>query len=248
MDNLERAAVVSGERGAISRSWDDEYRRGRYRDEPPIPFAGRIVELLRDRPDAARGKGLYVGCGNGRNYVPLVEAGLDLIGLDSSVEALRQLKADQPHVAPRVVHADFLDFRSERLFDYVVAIQVFQHGNGDTVRAMFAHAAELLRDGGLLFLRVNSASTEVYHAHHVIERNGEDGFTVRYDEGPKEGLAVHFLSRLELEGMLAPWFAALVPVTEETILRGPPERGSWAQWEGVWIRRRSTTRKDDNLT
>ncbi len=244
MDNLERAAVVSGERVAISRSWDDEYRRGRYRDEPPIPFAGRIVELLRDRPETARGKGLYVGCGNGRNYVPLVDAGLDLIGLDSSIEGLRQLAADHPHVASGLVRSDFLSFHSERLFDYVVAIQVFQHGNGDTVRAMFAHAAELLRDGGLLFVRVNSASTEVRHAHRVIERNGDGGFTVRYDEGPKAGLLVHFLSRPELERMVEPWFEALTHPTEDTIPREPPGHGSWAQWEGVYARRRHTDRKE----
>ena len=229
--------MLSGDRRAVSHTWDDEYRRGRYRDEPPIPFTGRIVDLLRDRPETAHGKGLYVGCGNGRNYVPLVEAGLDLTGLDSSAEALRQLKANHPRIAPRLVRCDFLDFHPGHLFDYVVAIQVFQHGKAETVRAMFAHASELLRDGGLLFMRVNSASTKVYHAHEVIERNGEGGFTVRYDEGPKAGLAVHFLARSELEGMLAPRFAALAPVSEETVLREAPEHGSWAQWEGVWIKR-----------
>ena len=244
MKNSERAAVVSGERGTISRSWDDEYRRGRYRDEPPIPFAGRIVEVLRDRPDAALGKGLYVGCGNGRNYVPLVEAGLDLIGLDSSAEALRQLAAGHPRVAPKLVRADFLDFGAERLFDYIVAIQVFQHGNGETVRAMFAHAAELLKNGGMLFVRVNSASTKVDHAHRVVERDDEGGFTVRYDEGPKAGLAVHFLSRPGLEDMVEPWFEVLAPATEETIRREAPGHGSWAQWEGIYTRRRRTDRKE----
>ena len=102
---------------------------------------------------------------------------------------------------------------------------------------MFAHAAALLRRGGLLFVRVNSASTDVYHAHHVIERNDEGGFSVRYHEGPKAGLAVHFLALGELEDMLAQRFAVLVPATEETIPRETPKRGSWAQWEGVWTRR-----------
>lgn len=74
----------------MSRSWDDEYRRGRYRDEPPIPFVGRIIDILRDQPEAMSGKGLYVGCGNGRNYVGLVDAGLDLIGLDVSTQAIAQ--------------------------------------------------------------------------------------------------------------------------------------------------------------
>ena len=61
--------------------WDAEYRGGRY------------VAALDDAPSAREGVGLYVGCGNGRNYLPLVDAGLRLIGLDLSPEALRQLAA-----------------------------------------------------------------------------------------------------------------------------------------------------------
>ncbi len=72
-----------------------------------------------------RGKGLYVGCGNGRNYVALVDAGLDLIGLDVSKEAIAQLRMGHPHLAPDLVQADFREFDSESLFDYIVAIQVF---------------------------------------------------------------------------------------------------------------------------
>ena len=35
---------------------------------------------------------------------------------------------------------------------------------------MFARSAKLLKRGGLLFGRVNSASTDVYHSHRVVER------------------------------------------------------------------------------
>ena len=37
--------------------------------------------------------GLYVGCGNGRNLLPLLDAGLDLTGLDISRQAIAQLRA-----------------------------------------------------------------------------------------------------------------------------------------------------------
>lgn len=229
--------LPSPESGPVSRSWDDEYRRGRYRDEPPIPFVARIIDILRDRPETLSGKGLYVGCGNGRNYVGLVEAGLDLIGLDVSREAIAQLRADRPHLAPDLVRADFHDFESEWPFDYIVAIQVFQHGTADAVRSMFARAAKLLKRGGLLFVRVNSASTDVYHSHRVVERGDRGGFTVRYDEGPKRGLAIRFLSLRELSETLDPWFTPLVPPTQQSTSRQSPKRGSWAQWEGVWVRR-----------
>ncbi|MXX70411.1 MAG: class I SAM-dependent methyltransferase [Gemmatimonadetes bacterium] len=184
-----------------------------------------------------RGRGLYVGCGNGRNHVALVDAGLNLTGLDVSREAIAQLRADHPHLTPDLVRADFHDFQSELAFDYIVAIQVFQHGTAAAVRSMFARAAKLLRRGGLLFVRVNSASTDVYYSHRVVERGDRGGFTVRYDDGPKRGLAIRFLSLRELRETLDPWFTPLVPTTEQFASREAPKRGSWAQWEGVWVRR-----------
>ena len=67
----------SGER------WDAEYRAGRYLDEEPVELVHDILSCASriDLPDA---RGLYIGCGNGRNYLPLVAGGLDLIGLDIS--------------------------------------------------------------------------------------------------------------------------------------------------------------------
>lgn len=71
----------------------------------------------------------------------------------------------------------------DSLFGYVIAIQVFQHGPEAMVRSMIARTTGLLKDGGLLFVRVNSASTEVYHPHEVIEKTESGGFTVRYTAG-----------------------------------------------------------------
>lgn len=55
--------------------WDAEYREGRYLQEPPIPFVEQILTVLLDHRVMLPGIGLYIGCGNGRNYLPLVEAG-----------------------------------------------------------------------------------------------------------------------------------------------------------------------------
>ena len=58
----------------VASRWDSEYRAGRYVAERPLPFVDQILSTLRARPGAMAGVGLYVGCGNGRNYVPLVDA------------------------------------------------------------------------------------------------------------------------------------------------------------------------------
>ena len=51
---------------AVEASWDAEYRRGRYSDEPPVGFADDIVAAARGHGVS---RGLYVGCGNGRNEI-----------------------------------------------------------------------------------------------------------------------------------------------------------------------------------
>jgi len=61
-------------------AWDAEYRAGRYQDEPPVACTHDILGAARR---AGVTRGLYVGCGNGRNYLPLVADGLDLTGLES---------------------------------------------------------------------------------------------------------------------------------------------------------------------
>lgn len=197
-----------------------------------------IVETLRSASSEA-GVGLYVGCGNGRNYLPLIDAGFDLIGLDISPEAIRHLRKRRPTLpAQRLICDDFLGFQpSVAYFDYVVAIQVFQHGGDADSAAYIAKVAAILRPGGFLFLRVNSVSTQIYHAHTVVERNDVGGITIRYDDGPKRGMLIHFYSDVELHEHLTPAFTPVLEPREEVTARAAPKTGSWAQWETIWTRR-----------
>src|SRR5205823_9976363 len=116
---------------------------------------------------------------------------------------------------------------------YVVAIQVFQHGAAEDAAAHFQKVSKLLPPGGLFFLRVNSTATQVYYAHQTIERSDGEGFTVRYLEGPKRNLPVHFFSRRELELLTRDTFRLVGDIQEEIIPRTPPQTGSWAQWEVI---------------
>ena len=171
--------------------------------------------------------------------MPLVDAGLELIGLDISSEAIRRLEARRPTLpAQRLVCADFLAYQpAVAHFDYVIAIQVFQHGSDADAAAYVAKVAALLRPGGLLFLRVNSVSTQIYHAHTIVERNAFGGITIRYDDGPKRGMLIHFYSDAELRERLAPAFSSVLEPREDVTVRTAPKTGSWAQWETIWTRR-----------
>ena len=223
-------------KGLLSACWDAEYRRGRYAGEPPLPFTEEILATVR-AGSLARGMGLYVGCGNGRNYLPLVNAGLRLCGLDLSAESLRQLAGRMPVESGRLICADFREFASRRRFGYVIALQVFQHGAAADVAEYFAGVRSLIAPGGLFFLRVNAASTDVRWAHSVIERNEHGGFTVRYEAGPKRGLPVHFYARDELLGLTREDFGLVAGPREDVAVRAPPQTGRLVQWEAIWRRK-----------
>lgn len=205
---------------AISHSWDLEYESGRYAGEGPVKFVDKIIEY------GPTGTGLYVGCGNGRNYLPLVRAGLDIVGIDASGAAISQLQAK----AKNVRRMNFLDVSGT--FDYVVSIQSFQHGKLETVLRYFDKAAQILRDGGLVFLRVNSASTVPWHSHRVTERGDHGGFTALYLDGPKRGLEVHFFTKGEICSITADTMDVLY--APQTSHRRPrPQSGTWHQIEMI---------------
>lgn len=214
--------------------WDAEYKKGKYPlGEAPVPFVGRIIDELGENGKSLFG--LYPGCGNGRNFIPLLEAGLDIRGLDTSAEGVSQLLERHPEAQSRVRVGTFEALTSARVFDYIVAIQIFQHGNEQQIKKYFSTCSDALKPDGRLFLRVNSVSTEIYENHHKIETNSNGGFTVVYDSGPKKDSPVHFYSEPELREIADGFGFNIVGGLSETVEhRKPPKDGAWAQWESVW--------------
>ena len=211
-------------------SWDKEYAGGRYRDEPPVAF---VVDILAAARRAGLTSGLYIGCGNGRNYEPLVRGGLDLTGLDISDVALRQLSARMPERRGSLVRGDLSALPQGTRYGVVIGIQVFQHGHAEAAHAHLAAARARVAPGGLMAVRVNAAGTDIAFAHRVTGRN-DDGVTIRYLEGPKAGLEVHFFGEAELRGLFAIGFEPVLPPRAQVTWRQPPEAGQWTQWEGIW--------------
>ena len=178
----------------VSARWDELYRSGRYAEDPPIPFAKRILSTL-EACSLTSATGLYIGCGNGRNYLPLLYSGLHLYGVDISDVALRQLAEKEPAVADLLIHSDFRRLHSPEKYGYVIAIQVFQHGFNADVASYFSNVKSMLAPGGLFFLRVNSASTQIVRPHTIAEQNQFGGKTVIYEASPKQDLPVHFYDK-----------------------------------------------------
>lgn len=229
--DVEHAGVRDGEYAA---AWDGEYAASRYRGEPPVAFTGDIIAAARD---AGARTGLYVGCGNGRNYLPLVAAGLDLTGLDISANAIAHLAERAPGRRDRLIRGDLTALPAGLTYPLVIGIQVFQHGDRAIAHAHIRAAQRRLSPGGLFCLRVNATGTDVWPAHQVTEVDPDDGgFTVRYLEGAKRGLQIHFFSAIELNALFpASGYRPVLPVRRHATRREPPAPGQWSQWEAIWL-------------
>lgn len=214
--------------------WDNRYRHENpYEGKPPVPFVNAIIQELGE--DGRDKIGLYVGCGNGRNYVPLLEAGLRLHGVDSSEVGITQLIERCPAAQGKVFVGDFERQASARVFDYIVAIQVFQHGDEHRIKKYFANASDALKPEGRLFMWLNSASTKPGHTSHEVDRNELGGFTIAYDSGPKTGVNTHFYTLEELYDIATKFNFEVIRTPVEVIQqRVTPEPGDFLQWETIW--------------
>jgi SAM-dependent methyltransferase len=219
---------------AVAAAWDAEYAAGRYLGEAPVLF---VRDILRAARDARLTSGLYAGCGNGRNYLPLTAGGLDLTGLDVSAAALAQLASGlAERSGSRLICGDLSCLAASAAFPLVIGIQVFQHGDRATAHGQLGRAAGHVAPGGLLCVRVNAAATDVWPAHEITERHADGGFTVRYLAGAKRGLQVHFFGEAELAGLVAAGFAPVLALRLSRTRRVPPAPGQWSQWEAIWRR------------
>jgi SAM-dependent methyltransferase len=143
-----------------AQAWDAEYASARYHEEPPLTFVADILAAAHEH-DLRDADGLYIGCGNGRNYLPLVAGGLDLIGLDVSATALAQLCGRAPDRRGRLVCGDLSALPAGKMFPVVIGIQVFQHGGRADAHEHVRAAQALIRPGGILCLRVNAVGTDL---------------------------------------------------------------------------------------
>jgi trans-aconitate methyltransferase len=214
-------------------SWDAEYASGRYQGEPPVGFARDIIGAARSRKLS---RGLYIGCGNGRNFVPMSDAGLDLVGLDISANAVTQLRRRAAGAA-RLVVGDLGALLPSARFDLVIGIQVFQHGCRGQAHGHLAAAAAHVAPGGLLCVRVNATGSDIRHDHQRTETADDGGFTIRYLSGPKAGLDIHYFTAAELKGCIPAGFGPVLPLRLHNTAHDPPALGQWSQWEAIWQRR-----------
>ncbi|MFP4323330.1 MAG: class I SAM-dependent methyltransferase, partial [Anaerolineales bacterium] len=108
------------------------------------------LAILGALPRAAR-RVLALGCGTGRNLVPLMTYGAQVVGLDASPAAARASAARPGH--PVVMCADAARAPCpSAAYDFVLALGLLPHLPPDDIPRTLAEAARVLRPGGLALL------------------------------------------------------------------------------------------------
>lgn len=214
--------------GLVGANWNRAYKDGKYDHEGPIPFVRDIIDLAK-KEGFQEGRGFYPGCGNGRNLIPLLDAGLDIEAQDISEVAVRQLEDKRPGVKVEV--GDFMSSSNLSQYDYVLSIQLFQHVNEHGPRPLFEKVLEVLKPDGLFILRVNSINTQIVEDYAEVETSDSGGLTIQYKSGHKSGQFIHFYSAEQIHDLTKDSFKIVMPLREERI---PREDGTfWAQWETI---------------
>jgi tellurite methyltransferase len=118
--------------------WDQRHRGKAAGDAEPF-----LLKMLTRLP---RGRALDVAAGRGRNALALARAGLSVVAVDFSIEAMHLLAAtarvDRLAIWPIVANLDSFHLKDES-FDTIVNINFLD-------RALFPEFVRALRPGGML--------------------------------------------------------------------------------------------------
>ena len=195
----------------LRETWDRRWLGGLYEAAPPLEEVRVFVE--HHLGDLQPGDAVIdLGCGNGRHLRALAGTAT-IVGTDISGRGLGSLcrTLELEGRTPRAVqclHAA-LPFR-HHCFAAALAVQALEDGPVASAWVALRELHQILRPGAPVFVRVPARRFE-HHWRH--DRTDELG-TIRYLDGPKAGIYVHFYEAEELSDVLrsagfelaeAPW-------------------------------------------
>ncbi|MES2073951.1 MAG: class I SAM-dependent methyltransferase [Pseudomonadota bacterium] len=167
----------------------------------PDPWLQRWLPLVRERAGAS--PVLELGCGSGADSATLAAAGLQVIGLDLSVDEIQRARS-------RVPTAEFhcQDIRAPfpaqaAGLGVVLASLSLHYFSWPDTEALVARIGAVLRPGGVLLCRLNSTE-DVHHGargHPRLTGHDEEPFAQHYYS--VDGEAKRFFDRAAVEALFA---------------------------------------------
>lgn len=107
-------------------AYDDRYRQVhrqglQWSSQSPSPI---VAETIRRFAISPRHRILEIGCGEGRDALPLLEQGFDLLATDASPEAIAYCQRKMPNHAARFRVLDCVTEKLSDPFDFIFAVAV----------------------------------------------------------------------------------------------------------------------------
>lgn len=136
-------------------AYDDRYRQVheenlRWFAETPSPI---VEEIMSEFSMNVTDKMLEIGCGEGRDAVPLLKRGFDLLATDISPEAVSWCVKQHPEFADRFRTLNCVTDRLDQKFDFIYAVAVVHMLVEDADRDDFyAFIREQLTDRGIALI------------------------------------------------------------------------------------------------
>ncbi|MGN0662533.1 MAG: class I SAM-dependent methyltransferase [Faecalibacterium sp.] len=154
----------------------------RWSSQAPTPV---VQEILKETDPDHRLRLLEVGCGEGRDALPLLVQGYDLLAVDVSPEAVSYCQAQCPPRAQRFRVLDCLREKLPETFDFIFAVAVLHMLVKEKDRAAFyGFVRDQLSPQGTAVVctmgdGIQESETDPEQAFQIVQRrNGEELWNV----------------------------------------------------------------------
>ena len=160
----------------------------------PTEYAKRCYSLLKDKDNVTL---LDLGCGDGKDSFFFLSKGYQVTAIDFSIKALKILKEEQrnhPNAKLKILSQDIKNINlPENKFDVVYSDVSLHFFTDKSLTNIFKKINNILKPGGLLFIRVKSKNDGLYGKGKAIE---DDMFMF-------QGKVRHFFSKNYMKNKLS---------------------------------------------
>jgi SAM-dependent methyltransferase len=161
--------VRKEERHQTTITWDEIFRSGGFPLEEPHQSLAWLCALFKGR----RFRRICdLGCGTGRNLVPIARNGFEAHGIDFSAEGLRRSyrRAKDAGIDIELVRGDMKKIPyASASFDALICIYAIYHGTLSDIEETVSEIYRVLRDGGLAYITFQTLRSHKYGKGREIE-------------------------------------------------------------------------------
>lgn len=127
--------------------------------------------------EETKGKLLDLGCGQGRNAIPLAEMGYEVIGIDNSKVGIQQLneKAKSDSLSLQGIVADIFKYEDFQKFDFVLLDSMFHFTKNDKERELnfLKKIFQLAKSKTIIVICIQNTGSKVKILNELINNSKE---------------------------------------------------------------------------